>query len=408
MKAGEHGFVDLAKGVKGWTHGVPVAPEALSQLRNVASLPILAGHVAVMPDVHPGLGATVGSVIVTRSAIVPSSVGVDIGCGMVATQTNLRATDLPDSLAHIRSDLEAAIPVGFKSHKKKVDTSADGIAGSQLHRRARALSERFDRLTILNHVGRLDHGRMWAQLGTLGGGNHFIEICLDAEDNVWLMLHSGSRHVGKVFAEIAISMAKEIAVKEGRVLPDKDLAWLDEGSAEFDMYTEALGWAQDYAAHNRDVMMHLCVKVMHKHFGDRFALIGTATNCHHNYANLETHFGEQVWVTRKGAVSARKGEMGIIPGSMGARSFIVRGKGNAMSYSSCAHGAGRIHSRTAARKRFTVDDLKKQTAGVECRKDAQVVDEIPSAYKDIDAVMAAQEDLVEVVAVLKQVLCIKG
>jgi tRNA-splicing ligase RtcB len=203
-------------------------------------------------------------------------------------------------------------------------------------------------------------------------------------------------------------MAKELAQREGRVLPDKDLAWLDEGSAEFKMYTEALSWAQDYAAHNRDLMLHLCVKVMHKHFGERFAIIGKATNCHHNYANLETHFGEQVWVTRKGAVSAREGEMGIIPGSMGAKSFIVRGKGNAMSYCSCSHGAGRKHSRTAAKKLFTVDDLKQQTAGVECRKDAQVVDEIPAAYKDIDDVMAAQQDLVEVVATLKQVLCIKG
>jgi len=402
------GFVELAKGVKGWTHGVPVEHDALNQLRNIAALPILAGHVAVMPDVHLGKGATVGSVIATRSAIVPAAVGVDIGCGMIATQTNLRANDLPDCLSSIRHDLEAAVPVGFSSHKGPVRTHGDGIVGHQLHLRAKSLSERFNRLSILNHVGRLDPNRMWSQLGTLGGGNHFIELCLDTDQNVWIMLHSGSRNVGKVFAEAAINMAKELAQREGRVLPDKDLAWLDEGSAEFKMYTEALSWAQDYAAHNRDLMLHLCVKVMHKHFGERFAIIGRATNCHHNYANLETHFGEQVWVTRKGAVSAREGEMGIIPGSMGAKSFIVRGKGNAMSYCSCSHGAGRKHSRTAAKKLFTVDDLKQQTAGVECRKDAQVVDEIPAAYKDIDDVMAAQQDLVEVVATLKQVLCIKG
>lgn len=402
------GFVELAKGVKGWTHGVPVEHDALNQLRNIAALPILAGHVAVMPDVHLGKGATVGSVIATRSAIVPAAVGVDIGCGMIATQTNLRANDLPDCLSSIRHDLEAAVPVGFSSHKGPVRTHGDGIVGHQLHLRAKSLSERFNRLSILNHVGRLDPNRMWSQLGTLGGGNHFIELCLDTDQNVWIMLHSGSRNVGKVFAEAAINMAKELAQREGRVLPDKDLAWLDEGSTEFKMYTEALSWAQDYAAHNRDLMLHLCVKVMHKHFGERFAIIGKATNCHHNYANLETHFGEQVWVTRKGAVSAREGEMGIIPGSMGAKSFIVRGKGNAMSYCSCSHGAGRKHSRTAAKKLFTVDDLKQQTAGVECRKDAQVVDEIPAAYKDIDDVMAAQQDLVEVVATLKQVLCIKG
>lgn len=406
--ATEKGFIELADGVKGWTRGVPVEHDALNQLRNIAKLPILFGHVAVMPDVHLGKGATVGSVIATKSAIVPASVGVDIGCGMIATQTNLMASDLPDSLAELRSDLEAAIPVGFAAHSSPVRTNGDGIVGNQLHLRAKALSDRFDRLAILNHVGRLDPQRMWSQLGTLGGGNHFIELCLDTNQGVWLMLHSGSRNVGKVFAEVAISMAKEIAHREGRVLPDKDLAWLDEGSVEFDMYTEALSWAQDYAAHNRDLMMHLCMKVMRKHFGERFATVGRATNCHHNYARLETHFGESVWITRKGAVSAREGEMGIIPGSMGAKSFIVRGKGNAMSYCSCSHGAGRKHSRAAAKKLFTAQDLIDQTYGVECRKDANVVDEIPSAYKNIDDVMAAQEDLVEIVATLKQVLCIKG
>lgn len=400
--------VELAKGVKGWTHGVPVASQALDQLRNIASLPILAGHVAAMPDVHVGMGATVGSVIATEAAIIPAAVGVDIGCGMVATQTSLRADDLPDSLAQLRSDLEGAIPVGFAYHNKPVSTHGEGVSGQALHRRTRELSDRFNQLAILKHAGRLNVKRMWSQLGTLGGGNHFIELCLDEYENVWIMLHSGSRNVGKVFADIAISMAKEMTSKQGHVLPDRNLAWLDEGSNEFRLYTEALGWAQDYAAHNRDLMLHLTVKIMKRHFGDRFKLVGKATNCHHNYAQLETHFGKQVWITRKGAVSARAGEMGIIPGSMGARSFIVRGKGNALSYHSCSHGAGRVHSRTAAKKLFTTKDLIKQTKGVECRKDASVVDEIPSAYKNIDDVMAAQQDLVEIVATLKQVMCIKG
>jgi len=407
-EARAYGFIELAQGIKGWTRGVPVEHDALNQLRNIASLPILAGHVAVMPDVHLGKGATVGSVIATKAAIIPASVGVDIGCGMVAVQTNLTASDLPESLSSLRADLEAVIPVGFAAHKVPVRTHGDGIKGHQLHLRAKNLSERFNRLAILKQVGKLDPQRMWSQLGTLGGGNHFIELCLDTEQGVWLMLHSGSRNVGKVFAEVAISMAKEIALREGRVLPDKDLAWLDEGTPEFDLYTEALAWAQDYAAHNRDLMLHLSLQVLRKHFGERFTTVGHATNCHHNYANLETHFGERVWVTRKGAVSAREGEMGIIPGSMGAKSFIVRGKGNLQAYCSCSHGAGRKHSRTAAKKLFTTEDLAEQTAGVECRKDAQVVDEIPAAYKDIDAVMAAQDDLVEIVATLKQVLCIKG
>lgn len=402
------GFVELTKGVKGWTHGVPVDSKAVEQLRNIASLPILAGDVAVMPDVHLGKGATVGSVIATRSAIIPAAVGVDIGCGMIATQTNIHASDLPDSLLELRLDLESVIPVGFAYHKAPVRTYNDGITGVQLHNNAKQLKERFDKLSILNRVGRLDTNRMWSQLGTLGGGNHFVELCLDEQQNVWIMLHSGSRNVGKVFAETAISMAKEAALREDRVLPDKDLAWLDEGSVEFDMYTQALAWAQDYAAHNRELMLHLTIKVMHKHFGERFKLVGKATNCHHNYADLETHFGEQMWITRKGAVSARKDEMGIIPGSMGARSFIVRGKGNEHSYCSCSHGAGRVHSRSAAKKLFSQADLLDQTKGVECRKDEGVIDEIPAAYKDIDDVMAAQSDLVEVVAVLKQVLCIKG
>lgn len=407
-KSSPHGFVELAQGVKGWTQGVPVSDNAIEQLKNIASLPILAGHVAVMPDVHLGKGATVGSVIATNAAIIPAAVGVDIGCGMVAAKTSLHASDLPDSLRQIRIDLEEVIPVGFSSHKEPLDLRGDNYNGLILDSQTIILKERFDRLSILRRVGNLNVQRMWSQLGTLGGGNHFVEICLDEEQNVWIMLHSGSRNVGKVFADTAVSMAKETAFRENRVLPDRELAWLDEGSVEFNMYTEALAWAQDYAAHNRNIMLHSCINVMAKHFGNKFLLLEKAINCHHNYTNLEMHFGKEMWVTRKGAVSAQSGELGIIPGSMGARSFIVRGKGNAESYHSCSHGAGRTHSRTAAKKLFTQEDLIEQTDGVECRKDIGVLDEIPGAYKNIDDVMAAQSDLVDVVAILKQVLCIKG
>ncbi len=402
------GFVELAPNVRGWTRGVPVDPQAVQQLRNIASLPILAGPVAVMPDVHVGKGATVGSVIATRSAIIPAAVGVDLGCGMVAVRTSLKASDLPDSLARLRADIEAAVPVGFDFHSQPVRTLHDGLDGKVLHDRTRRLAARFKKLRIHKHVGKLDENRVWRQLGTLGGGNHFIEVCVSEEQDVWVMLHSGSRNVGKVFADVAISMAKELAYQHDRRLPDQDLAWLDEGTSEFATYTEALSWAQDYAAQNRDVMLHLVLNVLRQHFGDKFYTTDHAVNCHHNYAQQETHFGQRMWVTRKGAVSARRGELGIIPGSMGERSFIVRGLGNGDSYCSCSHGAGRQLSRTAAKRRFRRDDLVRQTAGVECRKDPGVLDEIPAAYKDIDAVMAAQSDLVETVAVLKQVVCVKG
>ncbi len=401
----QYGFVELGKNVKGWTQGVPVEPEALQQLKNISRLPILGGHVAVMPDVHLGMGATVGSVIASRGAIIPAAVGVDIGCGMNAVKTSLTENDLPDSLHALRRDIEAAIPVGFNAHKRVVVTRD---LGDDIYSQAIALRDRFETLRILQYAGKLNRERVWLQAGTLGGGNHFIEVCLSEEGDVWLMLHSGSRNVGKVFAEVAISMAKEIAARQNRDLPDKNLAWLDEGSKEFDVYTEALAWAQDYARHNRAVMMSLLKRVMKQHFGDRFRATDYAINCHHNYAEHEVHFGRRLWITRKGAVSARKGQLGIIPGSMGARSYIVRGKGNPMAYQSCAHGAGRVMSRTAARKRFSRDDLIRQTTGVECRKDKNVIDEIPAAYKDIDQVMEAQKDLVDTVAVLKQVLCVKG
>lgn len=401
-------FIELDPKIKAWVQGVPVADNAIEQLKNIAQLPILGGHVAVMPDVHLGMGATVGSVIPTRFAIIPAAVGVDIGCGMMAVRTNLKGRDLPESLKPIRRDIEKAVPVGFNFHKSPVIENRDGLLPSKLVARAQVLAAQFDRLSIMTAVRQLNEDRMWAQLGTLGGGNHFIEVCLSDDDDVWVMLHSGSRNVGKTFAEVAIAMAKEAALKQSYHLPDLDLAWLDEGTREFDMYTEALLWAQDYAALNRQIMMALVLNVMRKHFGKRFATEETAINCHHNYAQRERHFGRDLWITRKGAVSAAKGTLGIIPGSMGARSYIVRGQGNEQSYCSCSHGAGRVYSRTQAKKRYSIEDLKEQTRGVECRKDNAVIDEIPAAYKDIDAVMAAQKDLVEVVAVLKQVLCVKG
>lgn len=394
--------------VKSWTSGVEVEWEAIQQLRNIAALPILAGHVAVMPDVHLGKGATVGSVIPTKAAIIPSAVGVDIGCGMAAVRTEISAKDLPDSLATLRSRIERVVPVGFASHAEVVNPVRDGLRGAQLANTGRKLTERFGKLKILEIIRHRDAARIFKQLGTLGGGNHFIELCLDESDVVWLMLHSGSRNIGKTIGETAITLAREIAERKERRLRDRDLAWLDEGTIEFDMYIEGLRWAQDYAAHNRALMLHAVLKALREEFDREIATFESAVQCHHNYATVEEHFGQQVWVTRKGAVSARRGELGIIPGSMGAKSFIVRGKGNEDSYCSCSHGAGRRLSRTAAKRSFTLSDLEEQTAGVECRKDAGVLDEIPRAYKSIDAVMAAQAELVDVVHTLKQVMCIKG
>jgi tRNA-splicing ligase RtcB len=400
--------LDALQNVRAWTQGVEVEIDAIRQIRNIAELPILAGPVAIMPDVHLGKGATVGSVIPTRAAVIPASVGVDIGCGMAALQTCLVAADLPDSLNALRGAMEARVPVGFSMHERPVLAHQEGPARSALSRRATALRLRYDALRILDRVGNFHRPRAWQQLGTLGGGNHFIELCLDEAERVWILLHSGSRNVGKTIGETAIGMAREIALRLDRRLPDRDLAWLDEGTPEFDEYVAGLRWAQDYAALNRDLMLHVVLQVLARSFGREVGVAAQAVNCHHNYASLEEHLGERMWVTRKGAVSARAGELGIIPGSMGARSYIVRGKGHEPAYCSCSHGAGRRMSRGAARRAFSLDDLDAQTAGVECRKDAGVLDEIPSAYKDIDAVMAAQAELVEVVHTLKQVLCIKG
>jgi tRNA-splicing ligase RtcB len=397
----------MAENARFWTGDMAVEPDALKQIGNVSRLPILAGPVAVMPDVHVGKGATVGTVIPTKAAIIPAAVGVDIGCGMIAVKTNLTASDLPENLGRIRSQIERDVPVGFEFHDDPLDPKGS-FQANELVRRMKELESRFAKLRILGRIGRLVTARMWRQLGSLGGGNHFIEICLDTAGGVWIMLHSGSRNVGKTIGEGAMNMAKEVAKRVDRELPDRDLAWLDEGTPEFDAYVEALAWAQEYAALNRDLMLHLVHGAVEKALGREVRFVGEATNCHHNYARVEEHFGESVWITRKGAVSARRGEMGIIPGSMGARSFIVRGKGNEASYCSCSHGAGRRMSRSAAKRAFSRADVVKQTAGVECRKDEGVVDEIPGAYKDIEAVMAAQSDLVEVVATLKQVLCVKG
>jgi tRNA-splicing ligase RtcB len=394
--------------VRMWTGGVPVEDAARVQIANLARLPILGGPIAIMPDVHLGKGATVGSVIPTRGAIIPAAVGVDIGCGMVALRTTLAASDLPDSLAPIRAAIERDVPVGFAAHPRPaLDATKEGDTG-RLRARMAALRTRYGTLGVVATLGKFDDARVWNQVGTLGGGNHFIELCLDEADRVWIMLHSGSRNVGNRIGEVSIATARRLAERDDIHLPDRDLAWLAEGTPAFDRYVAALRWAQDYATLNRDVMLHLVLRALRRFFPQDIAVRESAVNCHHNYADLEDHAGERLWITRKGAVSARPGEFGIIPGSMGARSFIVRGKGSAASYHSCSHGAGRAMSRNEARRRFTRADLVAQTSGVECRKDTAVIDELPAAYKDVDAVMAAQSDLVDVVHTLKQVLCVKG
>jgi len=375
--------------------------QAMQQLYNIAQLPFIHSHVAAMPDVHLGKGATVGSVIPTKSAIIPAAVGVDIGCGMNALRLSISANDLPDNLRSIRSTIEAAIPVGFNMHKQ------DRARQSTI----RALSGGLDRIIT-------KHKKIWSlqkkpyqtwirQIGTLGGGNHFIELCLDENDNVWIMLHSGSRGVGNAIGQYFISLAKKDMGQHLLNLPDKDLAYFSEGTKYFDDYIESVEWAQDYAMANRREMMHLIVNALRKKL-PKFGITKEAINCHHNYVSQEVHFGEKVYLTRKGAISAGVDELGIIPGSMGAKSFIVRGKGNPQSFCSCSHGAGRVMSRSAAKRTFSEDDVAAQTQAVECRKDSGIIDEIPAAYKDIDTVMENQSDLVEVVHTLKQIVCVKG
>ena len=346
-----------------WTRGVPVEEAAVQQIRNIASLPILGGHVAIMPDVHVGKGATVGAVIPTRGAIIPAAVGVDIGCGMVAVRTTLKAGDLPDSLATLRAQIERDVPVGFNAHRQPLQPQGGSITGELLQRRRADLKGRYAALRIMHRVGKYDPARVWCQLGSLGGGNHFIELSLDEEETVWVMLHSGSRNVGNTIGQVAIATARRMAEREQRHLPDRDLAWLSAGTSEFDEYVEGLTWAQDYAALNRDLMLDLIVRALQQFFHCDLVTRDVAVNCHHNYANLEEHFGETLWITRKGAVSARSGQLGIIPGSMGTKSFIVRGKGNPEAYYSCSHGAGRKMSRSEAKRRFTRADLARADGG---------------------------------------------
>ncbi len=389
--------------IKGWVRGVPLEAEARQQLQNIASIPFVGPWVAVMPDVHLGKGATVGSVIPTRGAIIPAAVGVDIGCGMAAVRTTLRANDLPDNLALLRNSIERSVPVGNGrggEHRRLPDSIETRLVQSGLAAGLEAIKARHRRI----RTDKLDR-----QLGTLGGGNHFIEICLDESDAVWVMLHSGSRGTGNLIGNYFIERAREQLAHRvlGFHLPDKDLAFFMEGEPLFDDYVEAVTWAQEYARHNREAMMSRVLAEM-RHRLPKFQLEKMAVNCHHNYVQRETHHGESLLVTRKGAVSAREGELGIIPGSMGTRSYIVRGKGNTDSFHSCSHGAGRVMSRSAARQRITLGQHREATAHVECRKDAGVIDESPAAYKSIDAVMDAQRDLVEVVHTLRQVICIKG
>ena len=390
--------------VKMWTRGVPVEDAAAHQLANAARLPVVFHHIAAMPDVHVGIGATVGAVIPTLRAIIPAAVGVDIGCGMMAVKTTLGASDLPDNLAPLRAAIERAVPHGRAPGARdpgawsKVPASVD-TAWAGLEPEFAELCRDHPKLAKTNNR---------AHLGTLGTGNHFIEVCLDELNSVWLLLHSGSRGVGNAIGTMFIELAKQDAVRHNANLPDKDLAYFEEGSRYFGDYVRAVGWAQKFARLNREVMMRRVIEAAKTVIGKSFQSHVEAVNCHHNYVQQERHFGEDVFVTRKGAVSAQAGELGIIPGSMGARSYIVRGKGNPESFASCSHGAGRTMSRGEAKRRFTLDDHRVATEGVECRKDSGVIDETPAAYKDIDAVMTAQRDLVEVVHTLKQVVCVKG
>lgn len=391
-----------------WVDGVPVEDDAIAQTQGVARLPIVFKHVALMPDVHLGFGATVGSVVATKAAIVPSITGVDIGCGVNAVLTNLTANDLPDNLAKVREAIETVVPHGRTNNGQFGDKGAwNNNQPSTVDRAWSNLEPRY-RLIMAKHPKALAYST-FNHLGTLGTGNHFIEVCLDKTDRVWIMLHSGSRGVGNKIGQYFISLAKEdMRNAHGNMPEDEDLAYLTEGTDHFNDYFDAVMWAQEYALVNREIMLDRVKFAVAASLKKQLYNLEDVVSCHHNYVNYEMHYGEPVYVTRKGAVHAGKGKLGIIPGSMGARSFIVRGKGNPESFESCSHGAGRRMSRTAAKRKYTVQDHIEATKGIECRKDEGVVDETPMAYKSIDAVMKAQEDLVEVVAELRQVLCVKG
>lgn len=386
-----------------WTDHVEES--AMVQIDNLCKLPFIHKHIAVMPDVHCGYGSTVGSVIPTKGAIIPAAVGVDIGCGMMAVETSLNASDLPDNLSPIRSLIERAVPHGFVTVNGRSRKGCWEVEPQSVCSRWRPLGEQLD--AIVARRPKLAKKNPLSQLGTLGGGNHFIEVCLDENDTVWVMLHSGSRGIGNMIGQLFIELAREDMRRHFINLPERDLAYFVEGTDHFDEYWTAMQWAQEYAKENRKAMMESVLRVLHKVLPP-FSLGKMAVNCHHNYSEIENHFGANIYVTRKGAVRARVGDLGIIPGSMGTRSYIVEGLGNKDSFNSCSHGAGRVMSRTKARHTFTIDDFEKQTEGVECRKDADLIDEIPGAYKDIDEVMANQTDLVKPLHILRQVLCVKG
>lgn len=393
--------------IKSWTVGVPFEAEAKEQLKNISRMPFIHQWVAAMPDVHLGKGATIGSVVPTLGAVIPAAVGVDIGCGMMAVRTSLKASQLPDDLGAVRSAIERAIPHGRSARARGGrDKGAWCDIPKDVQSAWAPLAVQFDVLQdkhpVLRKTNNLNH------LGTLGTGNHFIEMCLDEHGSVWLMLHSGSRGVGNRIGNHFIEMAKRDMERWHIHLPDSDLAYLPEGTEHFDQYIEAVEWAQNYARINREVMMARAIGAVKTALKMDFEARTEAVNCHHNYVSREHHFGKDVLVTRKGAVRAGLGEMGIIPGSMGARSFIVRGLGNAESFCSCSHGAGRVMSRTKAKQLVSLEEHRLATADVECRKDAGVIDETPAAYKPIEMVMAAQKDLVEIVYTLKQVVCVKG
>ena len=386
--------------IKIWTDEVEAS--ALTQLKNLSRLPFINSNgVACMPDVHAGIGSTVGTVIATEKAIIPAAVGVDIGCGMNAVRLSLKASDLPDNLKPLRDEIERRVPLG---------------AGGRLQKEE-DLNERYKHLPktdfyLAKNLNEIVKNNYWEkagqQLGTLGSGNHFIEVCIDENQDVWIMLHSGSRGIGNMIGTHYIAKAKRQMEQFFITLPDDNLAYFPEDTDDFNDYMAAVGWAQNYALENRRIMMVEVIEAMKQSITKPFTITQEAINCHHNYVEKEHHFGRNMWVTRKGAIRARAGDLGIIPGSMGQRSYIVRGKGDVSSYCSCSHGAGRVMSRAEAKRRFTLEDLVEQTQGVECRKDASVIDEIPASYKDIDQVMANQTDLVEVVHQLKQVLCVKG
>lgn len=406
MQNEEYDVIDVPNGrhIKMWTHGVPVEEDAKQQLINTAKMPFIFKHLAVMPDVHLGKGSTIGSVIPTLGAIIPAAVGVDIGCGMIAAKTTLTAADLSDSLAPLRAAIERAVPHGRTPGKR--DEGAWTNVPAHVDAAWSTLTTGFERIT--EKYPKLAKTNNRHHLGTLGTGNHFVEVCLDESDAVWFMLHSGSRGVGNAIGNTFIELAKKDMKRHFINLPDEDLAYFPEGTEHFEDYVHAVEWAQEFAKINRELMMLAVVAAVRKIITKPFETHLEAVNCHHNYVQRERHFGRDVLITRKGAVSAQKGQLGIIPGSMGARSYIVRGKGNDEAFCSCSHGAGRAMSRNEAKRRFTVADQIAATAGVECRKDAEVIDEIPMAYKDIDAVMLAQQELVEVVHTLKQIVCVKG